>query len=139
MTVSVQFVSLPSRPFATTDVDLIDGTEEDPWWFLDPSCWVAWPLDASSRGYLKIRYRCTEEQAKTVDAVAIKQRAELVAHRSWVVPVVERAVRVRAALAEDTTDLDALEAYLRGREGGEDIEVKRLMVLGAEYLGKARS
>lgn len=128
------------REFITIDADLIEGDVTGE--MIADHAWVGYSdiVDDGPMPYVKLRYRCSEDQAVELDAVRLKHMLEeRFAHRAWVVPVVERTVRAAQEIGEDTSDADALEAYLRAGASESGADVDRLVTLGVEYLEKARA
>lgn len=127
-------LTLESRRFVTLDVtlpahadDAVDAVES----------YLAGAIDGlegvEPRPFVKWRYHCNEDAARAIDNMAIKRELEeRCAHRAWVVPVVERVQHVKHELAEDGSDGETLEAYLRAAEVERDLA--RLLDAAGPYL-----
>ena len=108
-----QFLKIESRRFVTLDWDY--GAAES-LLDLDAGRGVGWSFGEGS--FVKLRYSCTAEEARRLDAGALRQALlDAGAHNVWVEPTIERDVRARVeGLDESVSDTDALSLWLDAQE-----------------------
>lgn len=106
------FVPIESRRFVTVDADLTADDGVQPEWLCD-SAWIGY-RDVRD-AVVRVRYRCTEQQAREIDPRAVRAALENAgAHHVWMVkPEITRATRARVAeLDEQVDDRQALDLWL---------------------------
>lgn len=110
------FVPVDDRPFVTVDVDLADDGTIESFDHDDETDVIAAAISLPvTDAVVRIRYRCTEEQARRVDVNALKgYLAEAGAHRLYqLTPDIVRASRARVeGVDEDLDPLAAVDAYV---------------------------
>lgn len=115
-------IPVESRPLVTLDVE-------------NPGEAIA-GLDRVDGAVVKVRIRATPEEARRLDVAGYRQQLlDAGAWKVWAVQVdVDKPDLVRAELAEDLSDVDALEQWLALNDLASRDEV---LALGAGYLERA--
>lgn len=128
------FLPIESRPFVT-----LDWEPEEAETLLDLDSWKGCGRLFAEGAFVKLRYSCTAEEARLLDAVALRQALlDMGAHAVWVEPTIVRELRARVAGIDETvSDTDALELWLDSQTVPEEKRAA-LRALHGNYLQEIR-
>lgn len=124
---SLKMIPVDDRPFITFDPDpetLADG---------------AYVLPVDDGAMVRLRYTCTEEQARRIDQAQIRKALMAGgAAKVFIRQTIEREVRARVeAMQEGLGEAEALELWLSTQDGIENAD--KLRRLHGEYLQRVRA
>lgn len=130
-----EFLPIESRRFVTLDWDYALAET-----LLDVDPWKGCGRAFEDGAFVKLRYSCTAEEARRLDAGALRQALlDAGAYNVWVEPLIERDVRARVeGLNESVTDRQALELWLDAQEVPADRHAA-LRTLHEGYLSEVAS